>query len=363
MALSKLVINHVRNIQRAQIIPHPRLNIIYGTNASGKTSLLEAVQILGTARSFRTARINQAIQWSAPCMTISGRLDARPEVQMGVERCQGKTRIRVNHQNVNQASALVRQLPVYLITPESHHILDQGPRPRRQLLDWGVFHVKPAYLAQVKAYMRVLRQRNAALRDEHNPDLARSFDPVLIQAAEKVDQARQDYVAALAPKITEIMEKLSGETITVHYQQGWRAGEPLQTVLKAQLERDVSKRHTQSGPHRADLLFKTQGIAIQTAFSRGQHKMLVCALRLAQLQHYHEQTGQHAVVLVDDLAAELDQAHRQQLLSLLMASEAQIFITLTEKNLLDTAKYPQHKMFHVKQGVITEENTRQAEEV
>ena len=355
MALSKLVLDHVRNIKHAQLNPSSRLNIIYGANASGKTSLLEAIHVLGTARSFRTARVNLAIQRKEPCLTVSGKLDTQPETQIGVERCKEKTRIRINQQNISQASELVSQLPIQLVTPESHEILDQGPKHRRQLLDWGLFHVKHDYLEHVKAYMRVLRQRNAALRREGNQALATSFNPVFIQAAEKLHHLRSQYVDALRPQIVEMTEKLSGVDVTVHYQSGWRTGEALKDVLESQFESDCSKHHTLSGPHRADLVFKTESISAQSALSRGQQKMLVCALRLAQLQYYHAQTGHSALFLVDDLAAELDKQHRQKLLDLLMASQAQIFITLTEKDLLDTGEYRAKKMFHVKQGEIIEE--------
>ncbi len=355
MALKKLVLDHVRNIEHAILEPDPRLNIIYGANASGKTSLLEGIHLLGTARSFRTARVNHTIQRTEPCLTVSGKLATQPEVNIGVERCKDKTRIRINQKNISQASELVRQLPMQIITPESHEILDQGPKHRRQLIDWGMFHVKPQYLDHIKAFMRALRQRNAALRKDNNPMLVRSFDAGLVHAAQAVHNKRSAYIADIGPRIIDMTKKLCGETITVHYQSGWKAGENYQDVLKNQYDSDSLKHHTQSGPHRADLIFKVDSVPVQQGFSRGQQKMLVCALKLAQLQYYFDKTCRSALVLVDDLAAELDITHRQRLLELLMVSQAQIFITLTEKDLLDASHISSKKVFHVKQGAVKQD--------
>jgi len=375
MSIIKLTLDHVRNIEHASLTPDPKLNIIYGANASGKTSLLEAIHLLGSARSFRTARVNQIISRDQACLTVFAHVagiqqaaDMHHLENIGLERCKDKTRIRINQENVQQSSILATKLPLQVITPESHDILEQGPKFRRQLLDWGLFHVKQGYLDTVKAYLRVLRQRNAALRktsavantesdsaqQEHARVLVKSFNKPLVDGAEQVNHYRQDYVASIQDKIIDMTQQLCGETITVHYQSGWKAGEDYADALAKQFDSDCNRHHTQSGPHRADLVFKVAGVPIQQAFSRGQQKMLVCALRLAQLQYYFEQTGHAAVVLVDDLAAELDKTHRQRLLALLMASEAQVFITLTDKDLLDSSNISSKKMFHVEHGKITD---------
>lgn len=122
------------------IEPHPQLNIIYGENASGKTSLLEAIYLLSTTRSFRTHRIQHVIQHEKDNLTVFARLQTGPHThQLGIERSRRKTEIRVDTETVQQTSVLTRHLPLQLITPQVSSLLEQGPKMRRRFLDWGVF--------------------------------------------------------------------------------------------------------------------------------------------------------------------------------------------------------------------------------
>jgi len=136
MSLVRLELRHVRNIAEATLTPSPSCNVIFGANASGKTSLLEAIHILGLARSFRTPHIKQVIQRGSEGLTVFGRRSRADgsEVALGIERTLRETRIRVAGTNVDRAAELARWLPVQVINPESHEVLEQGPRFRRQFL-------------------------------------------------------------------------------------------------------------------------------------------------------------------------------------------------------------------------------------
>lgn len=353
MSITLLRADQVRNLRSVDIQPHSQLNIIYGENASGKTSLLEAIHLLSTARSFRTHRIRHVIQHDKDKLTVFARLQTGPHThQLGIERSKRKTDIRVDNETVHQASVLTRHLPLQLITPQVSHLLEQGPKMRRRFLDWGVFHVKHDYLANWRAFHRVLQQRNASLRQHQPAQQIAAWDKALIDAAMVITQCRQDYLAALLPILQDYSQQLIQLQPELSYQQGWPTDETLDKVLAESLPRDRERGHTQYGPHRAELVFKFKGIPAQEILSRGQTKLFISAMQMAQVTHLANEQNIQCVILIDDLAAELDRSRRAALIDLLMATQAQVFITVTEPGLLDIGPNQGHKMFHVEHGRV-----------
>lgn len=355
MSITLLRADQVRNLRDVDIQPHAQLNIIHGENASGKTSLLEAIYLLSTARSFRTHRIQHVIQHDKDKLTVFARLQAGPHIhQLGVERSRRKTEIRVDNQTVHQTSVLTRHLPLQLITPQVSSLLEQGPKLRRRFLDWGVFHVKHDYLSNWRAFHRVLQQRNAALRQHQAHAQITAWDKALVEAAMVITHCRQDYLTGLLPILQGYSQQLIQQQPELSYQQGWPAEEELDKLLAQALPRDRERGHTQYGPHRAELVFKFGGVPAQEVLSRGQMKLFICAMQLAQVSHLAQEQGIQCVILLDDLAAELDRNKRAALLELLLATGAQVFITVTETAFLDIASEQGHKMFHVEQGCVQE---------
>ncbi|MDH5444473.1 MAG: DNA replication/repair protein RecF [Gammaproteobacteria bacterium] len=361
MSIILLRANQVRNLKGVDIEPHAQLNIIFGENASGKTSLLEAIHLLSTAKSFRTHRIQHVIQHETDKLTVFGRLQTGPHThQLGIERSRRKTEIRVDGQGVNQTSVLTRHLPLQLITPQVSSLLEQGPKMRRRFLDWGVFHVKHDYLANWRAFHRVLQQRNAALRQHQANSQIAVWDRALVESATSITRSREAYLSGLMPILQDYSETLIGQQPELSFQQGWPQDENLANLLAASLPRDRDRGHTQYGPHRAELVFKFNGIPAQEVLSRGQTKLFISAMQLAQVSHLAREQGLRCVIMVDDLAAELDNRKRAALLDLLLSTQAQIFITLTEASLLDIPREQGHKMFHVEQGEVEERLPSQA---
>lgn len=356
MSLTRLEVYQLRNLAPLQLKFDPNLNIISGANASGKTSLLEAIYLLGQAKSFRTRRINVLIQHGQPLLQVIGYYqDNNTQAHIiGIERSRRETCIHINKQTIKKSSKLASLLPVQIITPESHYLLDMGPKYRRQFIDWGVFHVKHPFLDDWKAYHQVLRQRNAALRQQQTERQVRSWDQPLIAAGQKIHQQRSHYLENLIPVIEDYTQRLTHQPIKVSYQPGWDLKLDYSTTIQTGLANDQRFKHTRTGPHRADLLMTVAGQPVQVGFSRGQQKLLVCAMRLAQVKYLHAQTGQNCVVMVDDLPAELDTEHRAKLLELLKQTQAQIFVTTTEASQLQQVGWASQKLFHVEHGAVKE---------
>ncbi len=356
MHLTQLDIRQVRNLHDVKIKPGQRCNYIFGDNASGKTSVLEAIYLLSIARSFRTTHIKHVISHDHPSLQVFARLENNnfESTAIGLERSTQKTRIRINGSDVKQVSALSALLPVQIINPDVHKLLEQGPKYRRQFIDWGVFHVEHGFLQAWQQYYRVLKQRNAALRKKQDKKAITLWDEQLIQFAKRITFSRENYLLGFLPIFNQYVEKLIGLSVKIRYQRGWNLDYSFTETLNNAFDKDTFKGFTSYGPHRADLEISNNNILVQNCFSRGQQKLLVCAMRLAQITHLKKETNQQSILLVDDLAAELDIQHRQNLIELLVDTEAQLFVTATEKNSFVLPSEIESKMFHVEHGVLKE---------
>jgi len=357
MHLSQVDIQRVRNLNSITLYPAAGLNLVYGSNASGKTSLLEAIYLLSHGRSFRTSNIRSVIQHNSDQLQVFGKVkqqNTSTHVNLGIERSATYTQIRINHDSVNQASRLAAYLPVQVINPEAHRLLEQGPSQRRKYLDWGLFHVEPSFHETWQTYNRILKQRNAALRAKQAAKYVKIWDKPLLEEANKLTMMRESYVGQLLSYIQNFTDRLIHIVPDIQYRQGWAQDSDLEGVMTRALDRDYHQGYTRNGPHRADLQITVTGIPVQEQFSRGQQKLLVCAMRLAQIRHLKDCQDHSSVVLVDDIAAELDLSHRNSLLDLLVETQAQLFITVTEANLIDTGAWVSRKMFHVEHGQIAE---------
>ncbi len=353
MSLKQLRVHHVRNLTEIDIEPCSSLNIFYGANASGKTSLLESISILGTARSFRTNHIKQIIQYQQDGLTVFGQLDdGTTTIPMGIEKTRSATTVRIKGETLKQASELSKLMPVVSLHPELHRLVSEGPKFRRQFLDMGVFHVEHQFLVVWQNYHKVLRQRNAALRQQQSDDLITIWDKDLIKHGNAISDMRVDYLKRLQPYFESTATTLLGFIPDINYHLGWPKDRDYQTALNDSFITDKEHHYTRCGPHRADIRFSHEGTPVQHCFSRGQQKMLVTILLLSQALLLREKQ-QQCIILVDDLAAELDEQHRLLFMQLLSDTNAQCFITLTDPSLLNIDPESDTKLFHVEHGMIT----------
>lgn len=335
MAIIKLSITGLRNLQPVTLALSPRINIFYGDNGSGKTSILEAIHLLGLARSFRSHKINTVINYQANDCIIFGQINSvQATNQLGIYRDkQGQTTIKINGQNIRTTTELANLLPLQIINPDSFKLLEGSPKLRRQFIDWGVFHSEPLFLAAWQKVQKALKQRNSWLRQNNtNSKECYSWNIELSKASEQLDGFRAKYITELTPIFKNILNELVEiEDFTLNYYRGWEKGANLLDILNDSLARDKQVGHTQAGPQRADLRLKIANYNAADVLSRGQQKLVVCALRIAQgylINHY--KNGQ-LIYLIDDLASELDEQHRTTLCKLLEKLQCQVFITGVEK--------------------------------
>lgn len=355
MSLQKLDIFNVRNIRRASLQPSSGLNLIYGTNASGKSSVLEAIFILGRARSFRTPHIKQVIHFDQNNLIVSGRVQKSGghHSQLGVQ-FDGKTfEIRIQQLPNQPRHLLAYALPIQLIEPKSYRLLDSGPQVRREFIDWGTFNDNEHFLSVWRHYKTALNHRNALIKQKQFHSI-QVWNNELVNYGTIVDEYRRAYLQRLEPAFQQFVSRLLGnETIQFDYLTGWDTNKGFLKSLEDDLERDIRYKTTTSGPHRADLSVKLNNRLARDYVSRGQLKLLVLSLKLAQVYLLSESQGNQACVLIDDFTAELDPSKRLALMDYLQSMDVQVFMTATELSEYgDLSKLKNYKLFHVEQGEI-----------
>ncbi len=360
MSLSLLDISGFRNLLSLSVELGAAFNIICGPNGSGKSSFIEAIHYLGLARSFRSHLLRRVINNECSEFAIHG-VVSRPNasaISIGIQRSRfDKGRIRIAGQEVHSTSALAEHLPLQLINTESYRLLDSGPKFRRQFLDWGVFHVKHEFLEVWRKAQLAISQRNAALKSGYCEQIDTWNNEVALYA-EKLDVMRASYIEKFKPIFLQVLSDLSHEAgVSLDYYRGWDREKPLLELLVNNVGRDRELGYTSCGPHRADLRLRVGTTPVHDVFSRGQQKLVVCALSLAQGLFLREYAGKQCVYLIDDLAAELDAPRRESIVKILAQQASQVFITGIERSqlsgLLDIVP-PESKMFHVKHGEMTE---------
>ncbi|NOT83522.1 MAG: DNA replication/repair protein RecF [Methylococcaceae bacterium] len=359
MSLQKLDIYGVRNIQQTSIIPSPALNFIVGHNGSGKSSILEAIFILGRATSFRSSHIKNVINHDATDLVVSGQalqkngFYAHLGIQLNSKNCE----IHINQAPKQKRSALAYALPIQLIHPISYHLLDGSSSIRREFMDWGIFNHDEQFLPLWRRFKKSLLQRNALLKSNTFRQI-QVWDKEFLAHAIPVAQFRVEYIQKLQPVFLEICRKfLTFDMIELKIFSGWSEQKSLQQLLCENFDKDCRQGFTQYGPHRGDFQLLINNKMAKDFVSRGQLKLLVLALKLAQVHLLHQKFSKIGCILIDDLAAELDFENRSKLLQYLTSMDFQVFLTATElQNFGDLQGLKEFKMFHVEHGNVKQTN-------
>ena len=347
--LVELRVEDLRCLQKAELSLDRYRNLIWGSNGSGKTSLLEAIFLLGRGRSFRTRNSERLIRHGQPRLTVFGRTAGEVPQAIGVQVARsGGTTARLNGAAAGSLTELSSAFPVQVIDPGVHKLVEEGGFRRRRWMDWAVFHVEPSFGDWWVRYTRAVKQRNAALR--HQPAQAIVWDPEVARLGELIAHSRGAMLDQLQPIWREVMVGLGGLDVELHYSRGWAQDVPLAQALGEARARDLSRGLTHAGPHRADVLVRSGGRPAREVLSRGQQKIAAIAMTLAQIQLLQEQSGMTPTLLLDDPAAELDGAHLERFIEQVGRLRCQLVLTSLHSHfdLFGRAE----RVFHVEQGKV-----------
>jgi DNA replication and repair protein RecF len=274
-------------------------------------------------------------------------------IPFGIRCSRNKSEIRVNKQPVKRVSDIAAQFPVLAIHPDSYKLITGSPSERRQYLDWGVFHVEHGFFKAWQRFKKALSQRNASLKSKQKYDVCQLWNSEIHTNAHYIDKLRQQYFDKLRPYFNHLTKQFFGDNlVAIEYKRGWSTESDLLELLEENLQKERMRGYTQYGPHRAEIVIKVNGQSAQTCISRGQQKLLVALMRLAQAMQFTEATNKTCVLLYDDLAAELDANHRILILSVLSKMNIQLFLTAIEPQQIDLSAWKIKKMFHVEHGKL-----------
>lgn len=359
MMLKQLQGQHFRNYSHFEFNPSPTTTIIYGDNGSGKTSLLEAVYLLGSGKSFRTSRLQYLLaNQGADEFVLHAQLQVMNNLhRAGISRNKNAfTALRLNGESVSSLSVFAKLFPVHVFHSGSVDLIYGGAEVRRRFLDWGLFHVEHEFHALWRTLNKIVRQRNHLLKQSRvNPAEISVWDEQLVSVSDKITALRRAQLEQIGAYLQRLCADVwEAAEIKVRLAAGWAEGTDLSQGLLEAYEVDRQRGFTSRGAHRADVRLTIDGQAVKEIMSRGQIKTLSILLGLAQLMYLVNEKELRTVILVDDMAAELDSHHMSYLVDQLSKLQQQVIYTaLSPQELPQTLIASEGvKMFHVEQGVL-----------
>ena len=362
------MLHQFRNIRDLSIEVNPRFNIIHGRNGQGKTNILEAVYLAGTLKSFRNARNQELIQWNEKESAVRALVNKRELtrdilVQIGAS---GK-KVSLDGKTTRSVQETFGQLHVVVFSPEDLVISKGSASNRRLFLDRAIFQYMPGYVGLSRAYENALKNRNSLIKDIRatgkNEEMLDVFDPQVVEHGSNILFHRLQFVEKFRPYFEAIHRSLCNEEqrAEISYESSLeisaaddatRIQDVFGKALAQRRKKDIQRGFTTLGPHADDLEFTLDSRSARLFASQGQHRSLVLALKIGEIQFLNEILDFQPVLLLDDVSSELDRGRNEQLMKFLLESSGQIFISTTDPDYLAIETNATH--FHIENGCLNE---------
>jgi DNA replication and repair protein RecF len=341
LAALALSVRSFRNLVAVDVELGPRLNVFAGDNGQGKTSLLEAMYLVATSRSFRTAKISELVYLGSEAASVRALVteaEERREQSVGLKA--GSRVVRLDGKRPATLAAYATATPVVAFHPGSV-ALSAGPgAERRKLLDRVALHASPASLAEAESYQRALRARQRVLevRGEGARDLGH-WEELVVRHGMAISEARAEAAKRLLPRATAAFERLGppGLALAGEYAQSAPAApDGYRAALEQNRTRDRARGSATVGPHRDDLVLTLGGRPARGLASQGQHRTIVLSLELAEIEVIADGRDVRPILLLDDVSSELDASRTAALFRNLREEQGQVLLTTTRPELIET---------------------------
>ena len=352
MSLQCIHLRNFRNYRELQLNLSSEITVLTGRNGVGKTTVLEAISILGSGRSFRNGKNADFVKTREEAAFLSGDIQhsgLTTHVKVRIYP-QGK-KVYLDEKLAKSTQDLHELLPIIVFSPADHRIIDGDSADRKQFLNRAAANTDWEYLDDTLSYNKVLTQRNRILKDASHEgwsqsrfeDVVVSWDEQLLNFGARLVTRRHYYLTELAPKVIEEYRRisLSGDCFELTYQPFGQederapetdieAREIFEKKLRDSMRRDLASGSTQVGPHKDEILLTLNGNKVKFYGSQGEKRTCALALRLGELSLFRAKLKKPPMLLFDDVSSELDQARRHSLVELLRKENTQVLITATE---------------------------------
>lgn len=345
MQFVAIEIVHFRNLRQVLVTPHPRMNVLVGPNGQGKTNFLEAVFLLGTLRAFRGGGIDELVRFGESQAYVRGRVSRGALERLFEVALRGgagrQKRARIDGKGVRAAGEYFGGFNVVLFAPEDLRLVRGAPSDRRRFLDRAVSNAVPQFLPDAQTYDRVLRSRNALLREHHqskpeHQELLAVFDEQLATAGAALVRRRRQYLATLLPRVQVAHERITRSHLSLNLGYDSKLvgrDDELEAELLAALQaarrRDLDRGFTGPGPHGDDIDIQLDSRPARLHASQGQVRAIVLALKVAEIDYLHQVLGEPPILLLDDVSSELDPERTAYLFEFITSLACQSYLTTT----------------------------------
>ncbi|HEY8431071.1 MAG TPA: DNA replication/repair protein RecF [Sandaracinaceae bacterium] len=339
LRLERLVARGFRNLADLDLSPGPRFNVLFGDNGQGKSNLLEAIDYLGSLTSFRGASREDLIAHGAERALLAARFLTSPApVKVQVRLSRSGRELAMDDKRPRSTAAWNAALPMVLFHPGDVALAGGAPEARRAFLDRILEQMDPTYARASQAYRKALRSRNRLLRSP-SPDRRSiaAYDELLASAGAVIGRSRSELAGDLKPRVERAFAEIAGEELPLELAYRPRvapSADAIRRALAASLEKDLARGFTVEGPHGDDLVLSVRARVARHAASQGQHRMMVLALKIAELDVLTKRTGRVPILLLDDVSSELDATRNRRLFALLDRLGGQVFLTTTQRELI-----------------------------
>ncbi|MEY8752947.1 DNA replication/repair protein RecF [Alkalicoccobacillus gibsonii] len=366
MRVNKLSLINYRNYAKAELEFTKQVHVFIGDNAQGKTNVLEAIYVLAMAKSHRTSKDKELINWSEEYAGIYGEAQTRHNKLTLDLRISAKgKKVKLNGLEQRRLSEYVGALNVVMFAPEDLHLVKGSPQGRRRFMDMELGQISPVYLHHSSRYQKILVQRNSLLRDWHRkpaPDMLDILTDQLIDTAAELIKRRAEFLKKLQKWAESIHYDISRgtEQLKLTYLSTIEVSEDvnlsnlkerLYTVYQQKKEKEQMRGTTLFGPHREDIGFLVNEKDVQSFGSQGQQRTTALALKLAEIELIKEEVGEYPVLLLDDVLSELDDYRQSHLLETIQ-QKVQTFVTTTGLAGVHQDALENAEVFEVKSGHI-----------
>lgn len=366
MLIKSIKIKNFRNYEEEEVVFHPKLNIITGKNAQGKTNLIEAINLLSLAKSFRTKKENEMIMKGKDFYSVKGEFEKNNK-DYCVEIIQNidhsiKKKYLINGAEKSKVFDIIGGVYTIVFSPEDLEIVKGNPEKRRTFLDREIILLRPIYYKKLRKYKKIIMQRNALLKQENvDNTLLDIYDEALAEAGAEIIAERLGYLSILSEAGKENEKKITDEEeeLKIIYDSNINIEEEkdkdkiknyIQEELIKTRDRDLKIGTTEKGPHRDDFKIFVNDKELKIFGSQGQKRTAALALKLAEEKLIRNEISEQSIILLDDVMSELDTERQKNIIEGFEGN--QIFITGADISKNVITKLSEGKIINIDDGKI-----------